>query len=266
MDILCGATECRGGAIAEALGALAGLKATRSSSLDSPDAPPAGSDTTGASRRMVDFLGLRTDGRGNRPGVPSACKPPSAACPMPDLRGLRTDSLGGRAAAPSACCPFSGSTCGGVPRPDACGDRMLMRGVRPPLLPAVSCRPAGGCCRVDAEACRNVDSLLGDRSSSSSLDSALGPSDLVGVVGRAPLMLARGGDEVVPMKAAVALCGPVANPLSPHNLLNPSSRGRHPSHLEPAMQAQLNFRLPTDLTETCFSIQLAPVLPLLQHA
>ena len=72
---------------------------------------------------------------------------------------------------------------------------MLSRGDCGALVPAGSCRPVRAC-NAEGEVWRKVESRLGDRSSSSSLESAFGPSCLVGVLGAAPLKLGRGGDLV----------------------------------------------------------------------
>ena len=89
---------------------------------------------------------------------------------------------------------------------------MLSRGDCGALVPAASCRPVRAC-SAEGEVWRKVESRLGDRSSSSSLESAFGPSCLVGVLGAPPLKLGRGGDFVDAKLLAVDLRGSGENPL-----------------------------------------------------
>lgn len=76
-----------------------------------------------------------------------------------------------------------------------------------PAIPAPACRTEG-------EAWRNVESRLGERSKSSSLDSALGPSCFVGVSGAASLKLALVGDSLCGREDIVDFRASAEEPLS----------------------------------------------------
>lgn len=59
-----------------------------------------------------------------------------------------------------------------------------------------------------------MESRLGDRSKSSSLESALGPSCFVGVLGAAPLKLGRVGDELGAREGIVDFRASAEDPLN----------------------------------------------------
>ena len=192
----------------EGLMALGGPRVSRSSSLESPAAADV-SAAGDATCWVEGFLGLG----------------------MTEPLGLRMEGCWGCAAASAGSELF-----GGMARPEARGGRMLRRGAGSPPVPAI---PAASC-RAEGDVFRNVESRLGDRSKSSSLDSALGPSCFVGVLGAAPLKLGLVGDAMGAREGIVDFRASAVEPLScirvrsmqPHQRLQPplAAYGWCPDH------------------------------------